>query len=67
VWGLREGKYEWLTAEDIEKTEWTDLVPSSPSYLFAPQDIDLLAEYEQGWRVIEIMPVNSPGIVTGQD
>ena len=31
LWGLREGKYEWLFAEDTETTEWAELTPGSPS------------------------------------
>lgn len=41
--------------------------PQSEFYLFVPQDNDLRAEYEKGWKVTDIFPVNSVGIVTGQD
>jgi len=34
---------------------------------FIPQDVNLLGEYEQGWKINEIMPVNSVGIVTARD
>ena len=70
LWGLREGKYEWLAVEDIETTDWTELKPGSPAYLFAPQDAELLAEYESGWKITEVMNQNgdpAPGIVTTQD
>ena len=41
--------------------------PQAPFYLFSPQNLDLNAEYQVGWKVTDIFPVNSVGIVTGQD
>ncbi len=67
LWGSRQGKYDWLTVEDVEKTEWIELKPSSTAYLFAPQNMDLLAEYKQGWSITDAMPINSVGIVTHRD
>jgi predicted helicase len=67
LYGTRAFKYQYLMDNDINTTQWTTLQPQSPFYLFVPQDVDLLAEYEPGWKVTEMMPVNSVGIVTGQD
>ena len=41
--------------------------PATPFYLFIPQDEALREEYEQGWQVTDIFPVNSVGIVTARD
>jgi hypothetical protein len=80
LWGLREayettpqgqqlvgGKYQWLSEHDLTTTQWTLLAPESPFYLFVPQDIDLRAEYEQGTKVTEIMPVNVLGFQSHRD
>jgi predicted helicase len=67
LWGARADKYEWLASEDAASTEWTELAPSSPSYLFAPQDMDLVAEYEQGWKLTHAMPVNAIGMNSHRD
>ena len=80
LWGPREvyektfqgqrlagGKYYWLAENDVTTTEWTKLTPQSPFYLFVPQDIDLRAEYEQGWSVTNILLTHSVGIVTARD
>ncbi len=67
LWGKREGKYAWLEEQDVKTTDWETLKPSSPFYLFIPQDITLREEYEQYWKVTEMMPVNSVGIVTARD
>lgn len=67
LYGLRESKYHWLKENDLITTQWTKLKPQSPFYLFVPQDTDLLGEYQQGWKVTNILPVNSVGIVTARD
>jgi predicted helicase len=67
LYGLRDYKYSWLNFNTIDKTQWNKLKPQAPFYLFVPQNTDLLAEYEQGWKATDIFPVNSVGIVTARD
>jgi len=67
LWGERQAKYDALNANDIESTTWEEIKPQSPFYLFKPYDTKLLNEYQKGWKITDIMPVNSVGIVTGQD
>ena len=67
LWGNRQGKYRALLEIEKDAVEWTEPHPSSPFYLFIPQDEALREEYEQGWRVTEIFPVNSVGITTARD
>ncbi len=80
LWGPREeyektfqgqrlvgGKYYWLAENDVTTTEWTKLEPNPPFYLFIPQDGFLRMEYERGWKVTEIMPVNVLGFQTHRD
>jgi predicted helicase len=67
LYGERKAKYQWLSANDLKTTDWTTLQPQSPFYLFVPQNIDLLSEYEKGWKITDIMPINSVGIVTARD
>jgi predicted helicase len=67
LWGLREAKYQALAELEVPSTPWRELQPYSPYYLFVPQDTDLRAEYERGWPVNDIFPVNSVGIVTARD
>jgi predicted helicase len=80
LWGLREvyakvdmsqkligGKYHWLAEHNIKDTQWLKIEPQSPLYLFVPQGIDLKDEYERGWKLTRIMPVNSTGVKTHRD
>ncbi|MGA7678321.1 MAG: type ISP restriction/modification enzyme [Dehalococcoidia bacterium] len=70
LWGTREIKYSALFSSEIGKTDWIELNPKDHFYLFIPQDISLLSEYERLWKLPDIMNQNgdpAPGIVTTQD
>ncbi|MDM8559397.1 type ISP restriction/modification enzyme, partial [Candidatus Parabeggiatoa sp. HSG14] len=67
LWGERKGKYAWLEEQDVKSTDWKELKPTSPFYLFVPQDVALRKEYEQYWKVTDIMPVNVLGFQTHRD
>jgi len=67
LWGERQAKYDALNANDIESTTWDEIEPQSPFYLFKPHDTKLLNEYQNGWKITDIMTVNSVGIVTARD
>jgi predicted helicase len=67
LWGLREIKYKYLFEADILTSKWTELAPQSPAYLFLPQSHELLGEYEGGWKIPEVFPLNSVGIVSARD
>ncbi|MGB4678483.1 MAG: type ISP restriction/modification enzyme [Aggregatilineales bacterium] len=67
LWGIREEKYSLLHATDVTNTEWSELRPSKPFYLFVPQDIDLWGEYRQYPRVADAVPHNLLGFQTHRD
>ena len=67
LWGLREGKYRYLWENDVSTTDWQALEPVSPHFFFVPKEFDLLSEYERGWSVADIFPVNSSGLKTHRD
>ena len=73
LWGSREqtdtnaGKYSWLVGNDAASTEWRALSSKLPLRLFVPRDEALHEEYEAGWSLTDIFPVNSVGIVTARD
>jgi len=67
LWGSREDKYRYLLEHDVTTVEWTELAPEAPAYLFIPQDTNVRAEYEKGWKINELMPVNSVGLYSARD
>ena len=66
-YGTRESKYDYLDAHDAGSTEWKQITPRSPFYMFIPRDDAREAEYLRFVSVPKIFPVNSVGIVTARD
>jgi len=66
-WGLREKKYEWLLLNGVNTTEWEEIYPHSPFYFFIPREEKYEELYAKHWKVTDIFPINSVGIVTSRD
>ena len=67
LWGKRETKYEWLAKHTVVQTEFSPLNPDSPYYFFVPQNNTNRAEYDNFWKINDVMPVNYPGFITARD
>jgi len=67
LWGEREAKNERLASTDVSATDWAELSPQEPRFFFIPRDLAQQSEYEQGWSIADIFPVNSSGIKTHRD
>jgi len=65
--GKRVKKYEQLFEQDVDITNWEQISPQSPFYLFIPQNTNLLPEYNKGWRVSDLFLTNSTGVKTHRD
>ena len=66
-YGTRESKYDYLDDHDLGSTEWKQITPRSPFYMFIPRDDAREAEYRRFPSISDIFPVNSVGIVTARD
>jgi predicted helicase len=67
LWGKRANKYANLYETSTALTKWNKLEPTKPYYLYVPQDQTMRVEYEQCYKITDILPVNSVGIVTARD
>ncbi len=67
LYGKREDKYNFLNEHSVENIAWQELECKEPNYFFVPKDNELQAEYEKGFSVKDLFPVNSVGIVTARD
>jgi predicted helicase len=67
LWGCREEKYNFLESTSLDNVNWIEVKPTAPNYFFAPKNFDLATEYNQGWSVTDIFPVNSTGVKTHRD
>lgn len=67
LWGTRAHKYAELLALDASVTDWEQLQPQHPYYLFTSQNTDLFSEYIDGEKITEVLPVYSMGVTTGRN
>ena len=67
VWGSRQKKYQWLQNNTLETINWKKCIPKSPFYLFTPLNEDLIHEYRTYWKITDIMPKYSSGLITSRD
>lgn len=67
LWGLREEKYKWLEGHEVKNTKWQKVSPPKPYYFFVPMEKAGWDLYQKFWKVTDIFPVNSVGIVTARD
>jgi hypothetical protein len=70
--GTRESKYAWLSANDVETTDWQEIHPQPPMHYFAPfaetaREKALLADYQEYAKVTDIFPLNCLGVQTHRD
>lgn len=67
LYGTRDYKYDWLDRNEANSVAWEELSPKSPNYFFTPIDTSLEKEYTKFWKITEIFPTHSVGIVTARD
>ena len=67
LFGPRDSKYHHLARTVVTATTWGILLPSSPSHRFVPQDTTMRAEFDKAVGLLEIMPLNSCGVVSGRE
>ncbi|MFC6339694.1 DNA methyltransferase [Pseudomonas sp. CCM 7891] len=67
LWGSRSFKYEALWGMELSDGGWTEILPTLPNLLFTPQNQDLKQMYDEGFSIVDFMPLRSVGIVTARD
>lgn len=65
--GLCVEKYQWLDRNYIYSTEWIELSPNKPFYLFVPFDTKMEGEYLSYWKITDIFIQNVLGFQTHRD
>jgi predicted helicase len=67
IYGLRKDKYQMLLDNGINTLPWNKIECRAPEYFFVAKDFGVLGQYEQGFSVCDLFPVNSSGIQTKRD
>jgi predicted helicase len=67
LYGKREEKYSYLLNNKLSTVPFVRVAPTEPFYFLMPKNEENKNEYEQGFRIDELMPVNVTGVVTARD
>ncbi|MGB4190210.1 MAG: type ISP restriction/modification enzyme, partial [Syntrophales bacterium] len=67
IFGRRKQKYETLETADFASVPWKILKPGKPRLFFVPKDFSNQSEYEQGFLIEKLFPLNTSGIKTQKD
>jgi predicted helicase len=67
LYGGRESKYTFLLEHTLYTITWKTLSVESPQYFFVEKDFSGKADYEKGFKIDELFPVNSSGVKTHDD
>ncbi len=67
LYGKREDKYEFLNRNDITSISFNEINLNSPNFSFSITDSIVESEYNKGFSVNELFPLNGTGIVSKRD
>ena len=67
LWGSRSDKYSTLSLNTVDGLSNTVVAPRHPFFLFVPSDTELNDEYQTGFPITELFPLNKVGTITGRD
>jgi predicted helicase len=67
LYGSRKAKYTYLLENTLASVKWVEISPDAPQYFFVKKDFFNQAEYEKGFSVRELFPVNGVGVTTAHD
>jgi predicted helicase len=67
LYGRREAKYQFLRENTLCSVPWQKLEAQPPQYFFVAKNFENKAEYERGFSVQDLFPVNSLGLITKRD
>lgn len=67
LYGKREMKYDFLLENSISSIDYKELPNVAPNYFFVPKGFDEQKNYNLGFAVNELFPINNVGIVTARD
>lgn len=67
VYGKQEDKFKFLNKNVFSSIGWKELSPKIPNLYWIPFNDELKDEYDEGFSISEMFPVNGVGITTAHD
>lgn len=67
IYGKRDYKYDYLLKNSIASVDFQEIPNVAPNYFFVAKDFEAKKEYDKGFSISELFPLNNVGIVTARD
>ena len=67
LYGKREMKYDFLSENSLQNIDFLELKPEKPYLFFVPKNQTDSDEYQFGFKITDLFPVNNVGFVTAND
>ena len=67
LYGKRQEKYDFLNEHSAADINWNELDYKEPYFFFVPKDFDTEHSYKKGFKVNDLLLLNSNGIETQKD
>jgi predicted helicase len=67
LYGKRKYKYDYLDSNDIATIQWDKVKPEGNNYFLVNKIFDNKVEYEKGFFINDMFPVNGVGICSKRD
>lgn len=67
IFGKREIKYDFLSLNNLRKTNFIELPIQSPNFFFVPKDFSSQKEYDAFFKIDELIKLNGVGICSKRD
>ena len=67
LFGKRFEKYAFLAKTSFSDIPWKELAPQAPQYFFVPKDFSVQNEYDEGFKLDELINEYVSGVQTGRD
>jgi len=67
LYGKREAKYDFLVNNSIKTVRYVKVDNVAPNYYFVQKDFGAQKDYDAGFSLSNLFPINSVGIVTAND
>lgn len=65
--GKREMKYDFLSENSLKSTDFNELNPEKPFFLFVNRSNEGIKEYEKAFKLSDLFNLNSVGMVSARD
>ncbi len=67
LFGNRKTKFDFLSKHNLKTTPFKKLTNKAPMYFMVHKSFKYKSSYDKGFKINELFPLNSVGIVTGRD